>query len=72
MNFLPNTGAHLGNIHVQVAKAGMAFIEVPLDDRCHFATGDVKGEEVMTIIIAGIIHLGPVCVETQIIAFGPL
>jgi hypothetical protein len=71
MNSLPNAGAHLGNIFVGVVRVCMAIVE-PLDHACPFATGGVKGEEAMTIIISGMIHLGLVGVVTQIIAFEPL
>jgi hypothetical protein len=71
MNLLPNAGAHLGNIDIRVVKVRMPFIE-PLDHRCHFATGGIKGEGVMTMIVPGMKHLGPVRVKTQIIAFEPL
>jgi hypothetical protein len=71
MNSLPNAGAHPGNIDVGAVKVRTAFVE-PLNHGCHFATSGEEGEDVMTVIIAGIIHLGPVRVETQIIAFEPL
>jgi hypothetical protein len=51
MYLLPNAEAHLGNIDVGVVKIRMAFIE-PLEHGCHFGAGGVKGEEVMTFIIA--------------------
>jgi hypothetical protein len=85
MNSLPNAGAHLGNIFVGInagAHLGNIFVGIvkvrtaafvePLDHWCHFATGGEEGEEVMTVIIAGIIHLGPVRVETQVIVLEPL
>jgi hypothetical protein len=71
MNSLPNAGAHPGNIDVGVVKVRTAFV-LSLDHGYHFATDGEKGGDDMTVIIAGIIHLGPVRVETQIIAFEPL
>ena len=49
----------------------MAFVE-PLDHGCHVATGGEEGEDVMTIIVARMVHLGPVRVETQVITLEPL
>jgi hypothetical protein len=56
MNSLPDAGAYFGNIDVGVIKVCTAFVE-PLDHGCHFATGGEEGEDVVTVIVAEIIHL---------------
>jgi hypothetical protein len=71
MNSLANAGAHPAYVNVGVIMVCMAFVE-PLDHGCHFATGGEEGEAVMTIIVAGMVHLGPVRVETQVITLEAL
>jgi hypothetical protein len=71
MNLLPNAGAHPAYVNVRVIMFCMAFVE-PLDHGCHFATGGEEGEGTMTIIVARMVHLGPVGLETQVITLEPL
>jgi hypothetical protein len=71
MNSLPNAGVHLSNIDVRAVKVHLAVVKPP-GHRCYSTTLGVEGEEVMTIILTGMKHLGPVPVVTQMIAFEPL
>ena len=71
MDSLSNAGAHPAYANVRVTRVCMAFLD-PLDHGCHFATGGEEREDVTTLIIARMLHLGPVCVETQAITLEPL